>query len=46
MPTDNAQKISRLNAPGFNDLVIAWRPEKKNKRSKETGAIGQESSDA
>ena len=24
-PTDDAQKISRLNASGFNDLVIAWK---------------------
>ena len=30
--TDNAQKISRLNALGFDDLVIAWRTWKKKKK--------------
>ena len=23
--SDNAQKISRLNAPSFNGLVVAWK---------------------
>ena len=24
-PCDDAKKISRLNAPGFNGLVIVWK---------------------
>ena len=25
IPNDDGKKISRLNAPGFNGLVIAWK---------------------
>ena len=30
-PTNDAKKISRLNAPSFNGLVICLEPEKKEK---------------
>ena len=34
-PTDDAKKISRLNAPNFNGQVVAWKGWKeKNTRSK------------
>ena len=38
MPTNDAQKTSRLNAPGFDDMVVvrkAWKEE--NNRSKVIG---------
>ena len=34
MPTDDAKKISRLNALGFNGLVIAWEAWKEKDRIK------------
>ena len=34
-PTDDAQKISRLNAPGFNDLIITWNAWKEEQTIKE-----------
>jgi len=35
---DDVHKISRLNAPGFNGLVVAWKAWKeRSTRSKVTG---------
>ena len=28
MPTNDAKKISRLNAPGFNGLLVVWKARK------------------
>ena len=37
MVFDDAQKISRLNAPGFNRLVTTWKARKeKDTKSKAT----------
>ena len=34
MPIDDAKKISKLNAPGFNELVIAWEAWKERHKIK------------
>ena len=33
-PINDAKKISRLNAPGFNELVIAWEARKEKDKIK------------